>query len=413
MPLAKTWRDPLRYNEARRNSHEFFYVSSIPARVLPYRPYRIEPTVQDIKYKPFDLTYRAWSMISGVRLDETRGLELSSAEREDLKQFLAAPLDEGDLNRLRAYLAQILPGKNSQAERIEGILKSFKRHRYKMGYSDDMNPDRLVDFLLANRTGDCSEFAHSAALLGRLAGIPSRVVQGYLASKETQTPAHKRGVRVMMKQLPVLAGFNPDELYLITTGQHHAWVQYYLPQFGWTDFEATVYAIPPEPQFDPNNADVLIPIIEPEKNQDARQYQIPYKLIGKIALYAFIGLILSLYALRYGREAYLAFLSSRPDEKGARALARLLALKLAADGRPIQSPALTLLEYSQRENSVRQFAILHNRYLYRLQASAAEKSEIYEKLQGEFNSIIHGQARRGFLAAVRRLISLKPLAFIL
>ncbi|MBE7438138.1 MAG: transglutaminase domain-containing protein [Spirochaetales bacterium] len=412
MPLARTWTDPLRYDDYKRKAEEFFYVSSLPDRALPYRPFKIEPTIQDIRYKPFDLTYRAWSMVSTVTLDDVRAANLSDTEKSDLAEFLEANLLPDDLQRIRPYLGQIMAGADSHGKRIETILKSYKRYKYRLGFSDEMATERLLDFLLKDKTGDCSEFAHSAALLGRLSGIPSRVVHGYLGSKDTQTPAHRRGARVMQKQLPMLKDFKPEELYLITNGHHHAWVQFYLPGYGWVDFETTAFAIPPEPQFDPNNADVLIPIIEPEKNEKAKEFRIPYRTMARVALIALLTLLGLLYALRYGQEALYSWQSRSPTEKGVRALARLLVLRLAADGRPLRAPAFTLLEYSRSFPDLEPFALGYNRYLYRSQATQAERADLILLLHREYEKLARESVRPGFLAFLRRLFSLKPLAYL-
>jgi len=412
MPLARTWTDPLRYDDYKRKAEEFFYVSSLPDRALPYRPFKIEPTVQDIRYKPFDLNYRAWSMVSTVTLEDVRAAQLSETEKSDLADFLVVNLDPADMDRVRPYLAQILPGGDSYGRRIESILRSYKRYKYRLGFSDEMATERLFDFLLKDRTGDCSEFAHSAAMLGRLSGIPSRVVHGYLGSKDTQTPAHRRGARVMQKQLPVLKDFKPEELYLITNGHHHAWVQFYLPGYGWVDFETTAFAIPPDPQFDPNNADVLIPIIEPEKNEKAKEFRIPYRTLARLAIIALLSLLGLLYALRYGQELLYSWRSRSPTENGVRALARLLVLRLAADGRPLRAPAFTLLEYSRTFPELEEFAKSYNRFLYRSQSTAPEKAELILVLHREYEKLARESVRPGFVAWLRRLLSLKPLAYL-
>jgi len=66
------------------------------------------------------------------------------------------------------------------------------------------------------RHGYCEQFAYSMALMGRTIGIPSRVVLGF-------TPGEPIG----------------DDLVLVRDRNAHAWVEMWIPAYGWMSFDPT------------------------------------------------------------------------------------------------------------------------------------------------------------------------------
>ena len=70
-------------------------------------------------------------------------------------------------------------------------------------------------FIEESDTGYCIHYATTAAVLLRAAGIPSRYVTGYMARTKA------------------------GEAVSVLDSDAHAWVEYYLPGFGWTVLEAT------------------------------------------------------------------------------------------------------------------------------------------------------------------------------
>ncbi len=164
--------------------------------------------------------------------------------------------------------------------------------------------NKLSKFLSGSLTGDCTEFANTAAILGRLAGIPSRVVRGYLASENLQTPSHRKGIIELQKNIDVLKEYTPDELLLVTTAHKHAWVQFYLSEYGWIDFEATGSAIPPA-GMNMNDAQVVVPIIRNIERGDKRDYIKGFIIVVKLLAVSASLLILLLYIVKYTKMIYL------------------------------------------------------------------------------------------------------------
>jgi transglutaminase-like putative cysteine protease len=345
--LLETWKDTEPNFDLHREEVSFFALSTEGLRYLPYKPYRIEPTVFQRQYRPFLFQYRGSSRISLSTPEEWKSVpELSPQERTALEPYLEVPLAKNDLRIFSLHLTNILKGTEGYAERILAILKGFSTFQYSLGYSEDTSIEAMVEFLSVTREGDCTEFSNTAALLARMAGIPSRVVTGYLASGELQTPAHIRGLSLLRQALPPLQAFPLEELFLVTTAHRHSWAQFWLPWYGWVDFETTSFAIPPVGMGDPNNRDVVIPLIQ-EESPLVPIPAFPWKGVLRI-LSTLVGAgVLGLYAFRYIREAWYRHLSRGKGLKAARALYRLLLLELATEGYPLKHPALTPLEFAK------------------------------------------------------------------
>ena len=112
---------------------------------------------------------------------------------------------------------EIVNGQDSaydQALAIMGFLKRNMRYSLEVEY-----PPRGRDFaswfVLDSRTGYCSYFATAMAVMGRLAGLPTRYVEGYYAR-----PGAEGGT--------VLTGMDA-----------HAWAEVYFEGLGWVPFDAT------------------------------------------------------------------------------------------------------------------------------------------------------------------------------
>ncbi len=94
------------------------------------------------------------------------------------------------------------------------------------------NVDFVTRFLLETREGYCTYFASALTVMCRMAGLPARYVEGYIA-------------------LP-----DPSGNALVTGMHAHAWTEVYFSGFGWLTFDAT----PLSAQQDPEGAD--------QKNRD-------------------------------------------------------------------------------------------------------------------------------------------------
>lgn len=406
--LLTTWVDALRLPDRRRQEREYFFLSSISDRVVPYRPYTIEPTVLNRLYHPFDLSYRTVSRVSATGPDQWRRLgELSPDERNALAPYLEVPLSAETRASFERYAAEVTAaaGAGGYYDRIEAILQSYRTYQYEIGFTDDVSIDHLEDFLFETRSGDCTEFSNATAVLGRLLGIPSRVVTGWLGAESLQTPVHRRGLQALQEAIEPLREFPLDDLYLVTTAHRHSWTQFYLPGYGWIDIEPTSYAIPPPPELSANDQDVVIPIIRIEDRFD-RDFRFPWLLALRLAGALAGAGVAGAYAWRYGREALLALAARASSRYGLRARASLLYMRLAADGYAIKSPAETAREYAERYPELQRFAERYTALRYRPDPPDAA---VAEELRASARAALRRMRRRGPIARLQRLFSLRGL----
>ncbi|MFW6138576.1 MAG: transglutaminase-like domain-containing protein, partial [Spirochaetota bacterium] len=222
--LIDTWKDHSLPDDKKRNPHSIFYLSTLPERVVAYRPYTVEPSVLHKKYHPFDYSYRAVSLVSGSRTGDWKHIAgLSEQEKAALQQYLEVSLPDSVKNSFKTHLHDALGEKSGDGkssgylEKIQLIFQSFSDFQYQIGFTDDVSVKALEEFLVHQKKGDCTEFSNAAAVLARMAGVPSRVVTGFLASGKLQTPSHRRGIRILRDAIGPLKKYPLQELYLVTT----------------------------------------------------------------------------------------------------------------------------------------------------------------------------------------------------
>lgn len=102
-----------------------------------------------------------------------------------------------------------------KAMALQGFLREYE-------YNEQIQEppvavDRVDYFLFEMKEGYCNYYASALAVMARAVGIPARVVAGY-AQGEWDRDA---------------------EAYRVREYDSHAWVEVFLPRFGWIDFEPT------------------------------------------------------------------------------------------------------------------------------------------------------------------------------
>ena len=431
--LFVSWFDSEPAFNMGRQRQEVFALSVLSQRYFPYRPFTIDPTILSENTAPLRYIHR---VISNVRIEDPLSLlntpirQLRPAERVRLAPYLELPLAEADMEVFEAHLDRVMQlwetrrghftrgERNEYMEKILAILTGFFDFQYYATYFNNYSIPDLVDFITITREGDCVEFSNTAAVLGRIAGIPSRVVTGFLAADSLQTMAHLRGLSALRSRIPVLQEFPFNNLYLVTDAHGHSWTQFYIPDYGWLDFEPTAFAIPPPPgSGDANLRDVVIPML------DGNQVFAPVRafpwrpVLQTLALLAVLAIV-SAYVLRYGREAALHFGARRGGRPGARSLYLLLLARLAADGKPIKPLSKTAPEYARlfsgAENSdaFTPFAAMYTELRWRDFIDKAEMEERFQTLKDEYRKIMAGYRRKGLFASIIRIFSLRGLAYL-
>jgi protein-glutamine gamma-glutamyltransferase len=106
-----------------------------------------------------------------------------------------------------------------------GIVNSALQFFRTQGFSYSLTPgefDDLEEFLFRRRVGFCGHYATSFATLMRLAGIPARVVVGYLGGEYNDL----------------------GHFFLVRQADAHAWCEVWIPQKGWTRVDPSAAVAP-------------------------------------------------------------------------------------------------------------------------------------------------------------------------
>lgn len=133
-------------------------------------------------------------------------------------RFLQLPEVSTKIHDLASRLTETA---SSDQDRAQNILSHFSDFRYTLEMENDPDKSALEHFLFQRKAGHCEYFASAMVILLRSAGVPARLVNGFV-------------------------GVEWNELgnYLIVRQQHaHSWVEAFIPGKGWTVYDPT----PPDP----------------------------------------------------------------------------------------------------------------------------------------------------------------------
>ena len=116
-----------------------------------------------------------------------------------------------------------------KASLVETHLK--RNYAYSLELTWDPGDEPLATFLFDAQSGHCEYFASSMAILLRAIGVPTRMVNGFLAG-----------------EFNAIGGS-----YIIRQSDAHSWVEAYVPGRGWVEFDPT----PP----DPNREEISLAVL--------------------------------------------------------------------------------------------------------------------------------------------------------
>jgi protein-glutamine gamma-glutamyltransferase len=123
--------------------------------------------------------------------------------------------DWARLFRLASHLSAGVKSELGVVRRVEDYLLQGGRFRY----TTDVGPpdyEPLLEFLFHTHAGYCQHFAGAAALLLRVAGVPTRVAVGFATGEQI--------------------GHNT---WAVRDEDAHAWIEVYFPGVGWVPFNPT------------------------------------------------------------------------------------------------------------------------------------------------------------------------------
>jgi protein-glutamine gamma-glutamyltransferase len=137
--------------------------------------------------------------------------------------YLASQLPAAGNPRSRQLAARLAAEHADPRDLIDAMLFMFRRDEYFYTLSPPLLGRDAVDgFLFETRRGFCEHYAGALAFVARAAGIPARVVLGYLGGE-----------------------YNPVGDYLIVRQQDaHAWTEVYLADEGWVRVDPTAAVAP-------------------------------------------------------------------------------------------------------------------------------------------------------------------------
>ncbi|WP_028973306.1 transglutaminase-like domain-containing protein [Spirochaeta cellobiosiphila] len=379
----ETWTNQDKNYDSYRFQTQVKVYSTLSNIQIPYFPLEIEPVKKNDQYYPLSYEFEVQSEPSYATayIDQIPYTPLSDREKEQLSPYLDLDLSDKDYRDIRDWIDQADP-ELLRDNPLQAIFSLLRGYQYQLGFTEDTSVDSIRTFLFDTKTGDCTEFSHTTAIVGRMLGIPTRIVTGYLASKGLQEKAHKIGVSRLQAAHPELALVNPSDLIMVTTAHRHAWVQVYLERMGWVDVETTAYAIPPAPNFNLNNSDVIIPQLE-DRSQPPEGFVFPVKLVIQM-LIGFLGILL-VGAFAFHRVAMfrLWHKGSQPNEKGVQALYLWIINQYNSCRTPLKNPSYTRIEFQDVWPEFGSFAQLYDKALYGTHLSDLEFGEIHQSLRTE------------------------------
>ena len=137
--------------------------------------------------------------------------------------------------RVYDLVAEIISGLETDFEKIMAIRDYLIQFPYTLSPMPVPYGVCFVDhFLFEGQEGYCTYYASAMAIMSRIAGVPSRYVEGFLLPG---APADADG---------------DVAIFVVTNRMAHAWVEVYLEGFGWLIVEATApYAFFTDPVLPP------------------------------------------------------------------------------------------------------------------------------------------------------------------
>jgi transglutaminase-like putative cysteine protease len=131
-------------------------------------------------------------------------------------QYLQLPADlPASVTRLSRNLIRPNMTEYSKVMAVANYLAKVP-YVFEGSYPPD-GKDAVEDFLLVQKTGNCTNFATAAVVLLRSAGVPARLCTGYIphyVDKSANT-------------------------FIVLAKDYHAWLEIYFPGYGWIEFEVT------------------------------------------------------------------------------------------------------------------------------------------------------------------------------
>ena len=141
---------------------------------------------------------------------------------DQLERFTALELAERN-PRTRALIERLQADAPDPLTLVERILNYFVAEEFYYTFAPPALGEHTADeFLFDTREGFCGHFASAFAIMMRMAGIPARVVTGYLGAE-----------------------YNPwGDYYIVRQANAHAWTEIWIEEYGWIRFDPVATVAP-------------------------------------------------------------------------------------------------------------------------------------------------------------------------
>lgn len=136
-----------------------------------------------------------------------------------IELYAKVPSGSVRVKELASSITASSEGAYQKARAIEDYLK--KNYSYTLSPNRDMSLPPVEDFLFKDKAGYCDHFSTAMALLLREAGVPARLVTGYVTSEWNDL----------------------GRFYTVRQRNAHSWVEVYFPSHGWVSFDPTPSAM--------------------------------------------------------------------------------------------------------------------------------------------------------------------------
>lgn len=178
------------------------------------------------------------------RMEVISRLTQDSSDISESQRMAAMSLPRDLSPRVRELANSFQKGSTSDVATAQAAIEHLRAlgFRYTLEPGVYEGPGALDDFLFERRVGFCEHFSASFATLMRAAGIPSRIVIGYMGGEWST-----RGGYMIVRQ-----------------SHAHAWTELWLEGTGWTRVDPTAALVPARMSLDPRT---LLASMEEQERQ--------------------------------------------------------------------------------------------------------------------------------------------------
>jgi hypothetical protein len=208
---------------------------NFPARyiIAPVRTFDVRdlpPDVREIRNKMDEIFITDWKTVDsdytityyseGIhRSRELQDLVRPFAHRSQEALEYAEFVRDDPIERLQRLAEGITADSESPYEKAKALERYFSDNGYSYNLRFDPANNNIEHFLSEGKTGTCGHYATAMTLMARSIGLNARYVEGFVSTE-----------------------LNEEGQYVIREKNSHAFVQVYIPVYGWATFDPTVAA---------------------------------------------------------------------------------------------------------------------------------------------------------------------------